>query len=106
MLSYITRGRHPRALRLAALMALAALGACADAPPPTAPVTVPKPHFGIGPLITVTNTSGGTGTGSLRWAARQATVYSIILFDPSLAGATITLDSTLRVGPDVTIEGP
>jgi hypothetical protein len=105
MHSYTNRGR-PLALRLAALTALTALAACADAPPATGPVAPLKPHFGIGPILTVTNTSGGTGTGSLRWAARQATVYSIILFDPSLAGATITLDSTLRVGPDVTIEGP
>jgi len=44
--------------------------------------------------------------GSLRWAVRQATDYSLIQFHPSLAGSTITLDSTLRVGPDVTIEGP
>jgi hypothetical protein len=107
MYAYITRERcRPLAIRLSALTALVALGACADAPPATAPVAPSRPHFGIGPIITVTNTSGGTGTGSLRWAARQATVYSVILFEPSLAGATITLDSTLRVGPDVTIEGP
>ena len=107
MHSYTTRGRRRRiALRLSALTALAALGACADATPATAPVAPLKPNFGIGPILTVTNTSGGTGTGSLRWAVRQANYYSIIYFDPSLAGATITLDSTLRVGPDVTIEGP
>ena len=106
MHSYIPRGRRPRALRLSALMALAALGACADAPPATAPMAPLEPHFGIGPIMTVTNTSGGTGTGSLRWALSQTNVYSIVQFDPSLAGATITLDSTLRVGPDVTIEGP
>jgi hypothetical protein len=100
-----TRHGHWRT-RTLGLAVLAALGACTDAPTATAPVKPLEPHFGIGPIITVTNTSGGTGTGSLRWAARQATVYSIILFDPSLAGATITLDSTLRVGPDVTIEGP
>ena len=104
MHSYTTRGRRRRiALRLSALTALAALGACADATPATAPVAPLKPNFGIGPILTVTNTSGGTGTGSLRWAVRQANYYSIIYFDPSLAGATITLDSTLRVGPDVTI---
>jgi hypothetical protein len=104
MPSYTPSARHrPLALNLAALIALSA---CADAPPATAPVAPLEPHFGIGPVITVTNTSGGTGTGSLRWAARQATVYSIIQFDPSLAGATITLDSTVRVGADVTIEGP
>ena len=106
MHSYIPRGRRPRALRLSALMSLAALGACADAPPATAPMAPLEPHFGIGPIMTVTNTSGGTGTGSLRWALSQTNVYSIVQFDPSLAGATITLDSTLRVGPDVTIEGP
>jgi hypothetical protein len=104
MHSYTPGARHrPLALSLAALVTL---GACADAPPATAPAAPPKPQFGIGPILTVINTSGGTGTGSLRWAARQATVYSIIQFDPSLAGATITLDSTVRVGPDVTIEGP
>jgi hypothetical protein len=101
MYSFALRsGRWPLALTLAVL------GACADEPPTTAPAAPLKPHFGIGPIITVTNTSGGTGTGSLRWAVRQATVYSIIEFDPSLAGATITLDSTLQVGPDVAIEGP
>jgi len=101
MYSFALRsGRWPLALTLAVL------GACADEPPTTAPAAPPKPHFGIGPIITVTNTSGGTGTGSLRWAVRQATVYSIIQFDPSLAGATITLDSTLQLGPDVAIDGP
>ena len=101
MRSFVSRtGRWPLAL------IFAALGACGDETAPTAPAAPHKPNFGIGPIITVTNTSGGTGAGSLRWAVQQATVYSIVLFDPSLAGATITLDSTLRVGPDVTIEGP
>jgi len=101
MYSFALRGG-----RWSLALIFAALGACADQPPTTAPAAPPKPNFGIGPIITVTNTSGGTGAGSLRWATRQATVYSVILFDPSLAGATITLDSTLKVGPDVTIEGP
>ena len=98
--STLRRGRWSLAL------IFAALGACADDLPPTAPAAPLKPNFGIGPIITVTNTSGGTGTGSLRWAVRQATVLSVVLFDPALAGATITLDSTLQVGPEVTIEGP
>ena len=87
-----------------------ALGACADEPtlpnggrPPVAP----QLETLGGSIITVTNTSGGTEPGSIRWAVAQSASSDTIRFDPSLAGKTITLDSTLYIETHVlTIEGP
>jgi len=59
----------------------------------------------MGDVITVTNTRGTKDVGSLRWAVAQATGGEIIRFDPRLSGATITLDSTLLIANEVTIEG-
>jgi hypothetical protein len=102
MQSFASRaGRWPLALTLA----LAALGACADEPPTTAPGAQPKPNLAIGDVITVTNTSGGTDWGSLRWAVGQTLGGETIRFDPSLAGATITLDTTLKLSHYIAIEG-
>ena len=69
-----------------ALTLVAALVACIDEPTPTDPVRQLEPQFGVGDVITVTNTSGGTGIGSLRWAMSQVTNGEVIHFDPSLAG--------------------
>ena len=97
----------PRAVRFTVALMIPALQACADQASTTAPIPPRQPNLGIGAIVTVTNTSGGTNTGSLRWAAAQTGDYGVIQFDPSLAGATITLDSTLRIAQSgVTIQGP
>ena len=82
------------------------LAACADEPTPTAPIPGPAPQFAVGDELLVTNTSGGTGVGSLRWAVSQATGGEVIRFAPALAGQTITLDSSVKVLQPLTIEGP
>lgn len=90
-----------------AFAAAAALGACANSDDPVSalPPTVRAPHLAVGDVISVTNTRGGKDIGSLRWAVAQATGGEIIRFDSRLAGATITLDSTLVIANEVTIEG-
>ena len=92
---------------LTALATAAVLGACAESDHPvTAPAATPHgPNLAVGDVITVTNTRGGKEVGSLRWAVGQATGGEIIKFDSRLAGATITLDSTLVIANEVTIEG-
>ena len=94
-----------RATLVSALM-VPAIVACADESSPTAPVLPTRPNLGIGAVVTVTNTSGGTVTGSLRWAVNTAGVYGAIAFAPSLAGATITLDSTIHTTKYLYFEGP
>ena len=98
-------GRWPLALIASSL---AALGACADDEHRiTAPVARPStPNMATGDVITVTSSRGGTEEGTLRWAVAQATGGEIIRFDARLAGATITLDSTLVITNAVKIEGP
>jgi hypothetical protein len=105
MRAFSTRaGRWSLALTLAAVATLAAR---ADEPPAPLPITAPGvPSLTIGDVITVSNASGGTELGSLRWALLRANAQETIRFDPSLAGATITLDSTLNVARHVTLEGP
>jgi len=106
MRSFIPRaGRWPLA---SVAIALTALAACSGNDQPiTAPSAHPNtPNLAVGDVITVTNTRGGTDAGSLRWAVAQATGGEIIRFDSRLAGATITLDSTLVIRNSVTIEGP
>ena len=97
--------RWPLALTLAAL---AALGACADDERSiTTPSAIPdKPSLAVGDVITVTTSKGTADPGTLRWAVAQATGGEIIRFDSRLAGATITLDSTLLITRYLTIEGP
>jgi len=58
--------------------------------------------------VIVTNTSGGTDVGSLRWAAAQlnATKGGTIEFDPTLAGDTIVLDAQLELMQPTTLYGP
>jgi hypothetical protein len=91
---------------LAVVPSVVALIACSDQEPTTAPARGLTPRFGVGDVITVTNTSGGTGFGSFRWALSLVTGGEIIRFDPSLAGGTIVLDSTAVLRRGATIEGP
>ena len=93
------------------LLGLVALGACADEP--AAPRNPATPGHqasvqGLGDVtVAVTNTSGGTEVGSLRWAANQlAASGGTIVFDPSLAGDTITLDAELDLWVPLSIRGP
>jgi hypothetical protein len=91
---------------LALALTVAALGACVDQPNPTEPPQGLRPHLAAGDVILVTNTNGGNLSGSLRAAINQTTGGEVIRFDPSLAGAKITLDTTLDIPNQVTIEGP
>ena len=90
--------------------ALAALTACSDEP--VAPRNALPSHANAGikgtaPTVVVTNTSGGTGVGSLRWAAEQMKPDGgAIQFDPSLGGKTIVLDAGLEFKAQVEILGP
>ena len=98
-----------RGVRRSLALMLPALGACADESPP--PLTGPKPavkaNLVAGDVVMVTNASGGTNPGSIRWVVDNIYVDgTIIRFDPSLDGATIPLDSTIVVHASVTIEGP
>ena len=95
-----------RAARVTLGVMLTALAACADEPSPTAPVPGLAPQFAIGDVLTVTNTSGGTDVGSLRWAMSHITGGEVIRFDPGLAGQTIVLDTTIATHEPFTIEGP
>jgi hypothetical protein len=99
MRSFSTRASSP----VVVFVALA-LGACSDQPATTEARTSLRPHLAAGDVLLVTNTTDNN-PGSVRLALRQATGGEIIRFDPSLAGATITLDSTLVVLKQVTIEG-
>ena len=92
-------GRWPLALMLWALAALAA--ACSDetvAPRYSSPKPG-TPSLEMDPIqITVTNASGGYDVGSIQWAVAQINQpgpTGVITFDPSLDGATITLDAPL-----------
>ena len=100
-------GRWPLALTFAALTALAG---CADEPvAPGTPVSPNAAVRGLDPIeVHVTNTSGGTEVGSLRWAASQMVDWAggAILIDSALGGKTITLDATLEVRFPTAIVGP
>jgi hypothetical protein len=95
--------------RAVVLAALAALGACSD-DDPVAPKATPTPRAavqGLDPEVMVTNTSGGTEVGSLRWAAKQLElVGGTIRFDSTLGGKTITLDAGLVFKFPTDIFGP
>ena len=92
-------GRWPLALTVVLL------GACAEEPiGPTLSAPL-RPNAALGDVFVVTNTND-SGIGSLRWSLGFTTGGEIIRFDPSIAGKTITLDSTLYVWKRVTIEGP
>jgi len=109
MLSYATRaGRWPLAFTVAAVMAL---GACADDPvqPRVQPPSKPNASVPTGEFVdvTVTNVSGGTDVGSIRWAANQiGSAGGAIHFDPSLDGATIVLNGSLSPDGPMYVVGP
>jgi hypothetical protein len=106
-------GRWPLALSRAALAALAVLGACADEPvSPRNPSTL-EPRASVQDAeqvnVVVTNTSGGTEVGSLRWAASQVAAAAgggSILIDASLAGDTIVLGAELELPTTTYIYAP
>ena len=103
MLSFKSRSSR----MMLGLVMIATVAACSDDEMTTAPLPSGTPQLAVGDVIPVTNTSGGTGIGSLRWAASLVTDGEVIRFDPSLAGATIVLDTTLHIlNKSVTIEGP
>ena len=98
---------NSRVLRGITAGLLLAIAACSDEPMEPMRDNGLGPSFGVGDQITVTNTSGGTGVGSLRWALSQMQGGEVIRFDPSLAGQTIVLDTTIvAIGKPFTIEGP
>ncbi|MDF2775738.1 MAG: polymorphic outer membrane protein, partial [Geminicoccaceae bacterium] len=86
-------------------LTFALVAACSDDPagparslPSGAELTVADPW-------TVTNTND-SGIGSLRWVLSYITGGETVRFDPSIAGQTIVLDSTIALYKSVTIEGP
>ena len=102
-------GRRRLALHL---LGLAALGACVDEPiaprkPPTLSPTA-STLAGEWVTVTVTNTSGGTEPGSLRWAAAQVagSAGGSIWIDASIAGQTIALDAELQLDTTAYIYAP
>jgi len=101
-------GRRPLAL---SFFALVALGACADEPPPvTGPSASASAQNGqnlTGSVVMVTNALGNGAFGSLQWATTLvANPGDTVRFDPSLAGDTIFMETTLFVPHYVVIEGP
>jgi len=90
MQSYRTRvGRWPLACTVAAL------AACADEPVGVTTLSQPRPLAAVDDgWVIVTNTSGGTGVGSLRWALANS-AGKWVGFDSSVAGATIVVDTTV-----------
>ena len=104
-------GRWPLAFMLFGLAALAA--ACSNepvAPKSLASLEPGTPSLEMDPIqVTVTNASGGSDVGSIQWAVEQINQpgpTGVIVFDPSLAGATITLDAPLNAQRPVEIIGP
>jgi hypothetical protein len=99
---------NSRALRGITAGLLLAIAACSDEPTEPMRDSGLAPSFGVGDVLTVTNTSGGMDIGSLRWVMSQIQGGEIIRFDPSLAGQTIVLDTTITTtnSKTFTIEGP
>jgi len=97
-----------RAVGAVLTMSAVTLGACADHSTPMEVTGVSaggRAKFNTGDVITVTTTQDVVA-GSLRAAIAQTTGGGTIRFDPSIAGAKITLDTTIDVPNFVTIEGP
>ena len=107
---YTVPSRAARWSRAFFLAALAALGACSDDDPlaPKMPRTPNAAVRGVDAVeVMVTNTSGGTEVGSLRWAAKQLELTGgLIVIDSTLGGKTITLDAGLDLKLPTTISGP
>ena len=89
----VRAGRWPLALTI---VAVAALGACADEPaaPKSTPRIAGTPALAMdGIQVTVTNASGGSEVGSLQWAASQVNNHS------GNPGGGITFDASLAAAP-------
>ncbi len=101
-------GRWPLALIIIA--AAAALGACADEPVgPRNPSTKANlaAQWDTSVTAVVTNTSGGMEVGSLRWAADKVRLWpGKIVFDSTLGGKTVVLDTGLFLIQNVEIIAP
>jgi len=97
---------NSRAPRVVLAVLLTVFASCTDEPSPSEPMRGLEPQFNVGDVLMVTNTSGGTDIGSLRWAMNFVTGGEVIQFASNLAGQTITLDSTVMIDASVTIEGP
>jgi hypothetical protein len=97
---------HARTASL--VLIAAALSACADRSNPTESAShlLPRRSVGPGAVIVVTTTNDGLLAGTLRSAVNQTIGGEVIHFDPSIAGAKITLDTTLDIPNNITIEGP
>ena len=96
-----------RGARGAFALSLIAFVACSDDAPTTAPRSVVKSsNVTPGNVILVTNTSGDSVPGSLLWAVGQTDGGTVIQFDPSIAGDTIALASTLDSYFVLNIDGP
>lgn len=108
MQSFASRaGRWPLAVTFTAL---AGLVACAD--DPVAP-KAPSPEVSLAAqwdtsvTAVVTNTSGGMEVGSLRWAADRMRLWGgKIIFDASLGGKTVVLDTSLLLIQNTEIIAP
>src|SRR5262245_57177137 len=104
---FLTRaGRRPLARTIVFVAAACALAACADettAPKFSQPL---RPNAAVGDVYLVTTPYDNGAIGSLRWALKFTTGGETIRFDPSLAGQTVFVDSTISIRKSVTIEGP
>jgi hypothetical protein len=101
-------GRWPIALTI---LGVAALSACSDDPASPKQPSVTAPAADVAPAtlqLKVTNASGGTEVGSLRWAASQFRdpENAIITFDSTLSGATIELGDQLYLTGYASIQAP
>lgn len=90
---------NSRGVRWTLALMLLALAACADDPTPTGPLPAHTPLVAVedAPDTLVTNASGGTDVGSLRWTDGQVSFRAIIRVDPRLAGDTIVVDAPVHV---------
>ena len=102
----VQSGPKPVTLAAAALL-LAALAGCIDSDVPTAPRLDP-PQATVTPIIFTISNTNDAGPGSLRQAILDAGLNTpaIMQFDPSLAGQTIVLASSIQLGAPISIEGP
>lgn len=95
---------NSRGVRWTVAPMLPALAACADDPTPTGPLRAHTPLVAVedpSDALVVTNASGGSDFGSLRWAAGQVSFRAIIRFDPRLAGDTIVVDASVHAAHSV-----
>jgi hypothetical protein len=99
---------YSRSVHWTLALTMLALAACADEPTSTTSALPHRPNLVAAgdDVVVVTSTGGGTGVGTIRWAAANVKSYGVIRFDPALAGATIALDSTIVVSAQSVTIGP